>query len=101
LQLRLLQPSPGIFYLQADNIFVLHHPGAAHRRGQLTLWVLQIMRAFGQVSSFFHYLINAWTTIVDSHLHLQAPARLRSDPPIDKPMDKIEKESPPDETPAP
>lgn len=54
------------FYLQADNLFgiVLLLPTIA--AGTITFgFFQQVLSAFGQVSSSFQYLVNAWTTIVE------------------------------------
>jgi peptide/bleomycin uptake transporter len=90
-----------IFYLQTDNIFVFIILAPTIVAGKLTLGTFnQITNAFGQVSNSFQYLVNAWTTIVDL---LSIYKRLRAFESIlyDKPMDKIEREGPPDETPHP
>ncbi len=53
-------------YFQADNIFgyLIMIPTIA--AGKITFGALQqILTAFGQVSSSFQYLVNAWTTIVE------------------------------------
>jgi peptide/bleomycin uptake transporter len=88
-------------YGQADAIFVYIILGPSLIAGKLTLgpWQ-QIMGAFGSVSASFDYLINSWTTIVDL---ISIQKRLRAFESIlyDKPMDKIEKENPPDEMPHP
>ncbi len=90
-----------IFYLQIDNIFVLVILAPTIVAGRLTLGTFnQITNAFGQVSNSFQYLVNAWTTIVEL---LSIYKRLKAFEAIlyDKPMDRIEKEGPPDETPHP
>ena len=54
------------FYLQADNLFgiILLLPTIA--AGTITFgFFQQVLSAFGQVSSSFQYLVNAWTTIVE------------------------------------
>jgi peptide/bleomycin uptake transporter len=90
-----------IFYLQADNIFVFLILAPTIVAGRLTLGTFtQITNAFGQVSNSFQYLVNAWTTIIDL---ISIYKRLRAFESIlyDKPMDKIEKQSPADESPRP
>jgi peptide/bleomycin uptake transporter len=90
-----------IFYLQIDNIFVLVILAPTIVAGRLTLGTFnQITNAFGQVSNSFQYLVNAWTTIVEL---ISIYKRLRGFESIlyDKPMDKIEKQSPRDESPRP
>jgi peptide/bleomycin uptake transporter len=89
------------FYLQTDNIFVFIILAPTIVAGKLTLGTFtQITNAFGQVSSSFQYLVNAWTTIVEL---ISIYKRLRAFEAIlyHKPMDKIEKDTPPDETPHP
>jgi peptide/bleomycin uptake transporter len=90
-----------IFYAQADNIFAYIILAPAIVAGKLTLGSFnQIVNAFGQVSNSFQYLVNAWTTIVEL---ISIYKRLRAFESIlyHKPMDKIETEGPPDETPHP
>jgi len=88
-------------YAQADAIFVYIILGPSLIAGKLTLgpWQ-QIMGAFGSVSSSFDYLINSWTTIINL---ISIYKRLRAFEAIlyGKAMDKIERESPPDEMPHP
>jgi len=55
-----------MFYLQADNIFVMILLIPTIAAGAIALGIFQqILTAFGQVSSSFQYLVNSWTTIVD------------------------------------
>lgn len=55
-----------MFYLQADNIFVVILLIPTIAAGAIALGIFQqIMTAFGQVSSSFQYLVNSWTTIVE------------------------------------
>jgi peptide/bleomycin uptake transporter len=54
------------FYLQADNIFAYVILVPTIVAGRITFGVLQqILTAFGQVSTSFQYLVNAWPTIVE------------------------------------
>jgi peptide/bleomycin uptake transporter len=90
-----------IFYLQTDNIFVFIILAPTIVAGRLTLGTFnQITNAFNQVSNSFQYLVNAWTTIIEL---ISIYKRLRAFESIlyDKPMDNIEKQSPPDESPHP
>ena len=65
-----------MFYLQADNIFVMILLIPTIAAGAIALGIFQqILTAFGQVSSSFQYLVNSWTTIVDL---LSVYKRLRS-----------------------
>lgn len=65
-----------MFYLQADNIFVMVLLIPTIAAGAIALGIFQqILTAFGQVSSSFQYLVNSWTTIVDL---LSVYKRLRS-----------------------
>jgi peptide/bleomycin uptake transporter len=89
------------FYLQADNIFVFIILAPTIVAGKITLGPFtQITNAFGQVSSSFQYLVNAWTTIVEL---ISIYKRLKAFESVlhGGPMDIIEKEAPPDETPVP
>ncbi|MGL1932541.1 MAG: peptide antibiotic transporter SbmA [Desulfotalea sp.] len=55
-----------MFYLQADNIFVMVLLIPTIAAGAIALGIFQqILTAFGQVSSSFQYLVNSWTTIVE------------------------------------
>jgi peptide/bleomycin uptake transporter len=88
-------------YAQADAIFVYIILGPSVVAGRLTLGPFQqILGAFGSVSASFDYLVNSWTTIINL---ISIYKRLRAFEAIlyHTPMDKIESESPPDETPHP
>lgn len=55
-----------IFYLQINNIFSLLILAPSIIAGKISLGALnQISGAFGQVTSSFQYLVNAWPTIVE------------------------------------
>ena len=80
-----------MFYLQADNIFVMILLIPTIAAGAIALGIFQqILTAFGQVSSSFQYLVNSWTTIVDL---LSVFKRLRSfEAAIEnKPLPKIDR----------
>ena len=55
-----------IVYLQIDAVYAYILLGPTIVSGTITLGTMnQIIRAFGQVSSAFQYLVNSWGTIVD------------------------------------
>ena len=55
------------FYLQADNIFVLFILIPTISAGAITFGIFQqIVSAFNQVSNSFQYLVNSWSTIVET-----------------------------------
>ena len=74
------------FYIQADNIFVFLLLIPTIVTGTITLGILQqILTAFGQVSTSFQYVINAWPTIIELlsiHKRLKAFESVLSDKPL-------------------
>ena len=54
------------FYVQADNIYGFWILTPTIAAGMITFGILQqILTAFGQVSSSFQLVVNAWPTIVE------------------------------------
>ena len=54
------------FYVQADNIFAICILIPSVAAGTITYGILQqILRAFGQVSSSFQFLVSSWPTIIE------------------------------------
>lgn len=54
------------FYIQADNIFATFILIPSIAKGAFTYGVMQqILRAFGQVTNSFQYLVSSWPTIIE------------------------------------
>ena len=74
------------FYFQADNIYASFILIPTIVTGTITLGILQqILTAFGQVSSSFQYIVNAWPTIIELlsiHKRLKAFESVLDDKPL-------------------
>ena len=71
---------------QADNIYASFILIPTIVTGTITLGILQqILTAFGQVSSSFQYIVNAWPTIIELlsiHKRLKAFESVLDDKPL-------------------